>query len=210
MPAIKTKEAVKQKLALAIVDDRRSFILYDTEALKNAVDKNNSVAKNADKIWLHSKPSIKKIIFGYIQISPPPRRPRLQYGARSVIYSAAKNGYGPLMYDLVMAFSHGLTSDRTDVTKSAKSVWDYYKSNRSDVKAKLLDDASNPKTRTTTDDSAIFPGDDTNPLNYAYFISKSPNVSALVTNHQSMKSFINKNDIDISSMGYDFFNYNYK
>jgi TP901 family phage tail tape measure protein len=57
--------------------------------------------------------------------------------------SKATQGYGPRLYDIVMeaatAAGSMLTSDRNQVSESAKSVWSYYFNNRSDVKKTPLD-----------------------------------------------------------------------
>lgn len=60
-----------------------------------------------------------------------------------VANTAAKDGWGPLLYDVAMewATEHGggLMSDRVSVSKDAYGVWDYYKNNRPDVEKGQLD-----------------------------------------------------------------------
>lgn len=57
--------------------------------------------------------------------------------------SKASKGYGPRLYDIVMeaATNNGgmLTSDRNQVSDSARSVWSYYFNNRNDVEKTPLD-----------------------------------------------------------------------
>ena len=48
-------------------------------------------------------------------------------------------GYGPLLYDVAIELTGGLTSDRTSVSGEAEAVWDYYSKNRSDVGVVQLD-----------------------------------------------------------------------
>ena len=48
-------------------------------------------------------------------------------------------GYGPLLYDVAIELSGGLTSDRTSVSGEAEAVWDYYSKNRPDVEVVQLD-----------------------------------------------------------------------
>ena len=48
-------------------------------------------------------------------------------------------GYGPLLYDVAIELTGGLTSDRTSVSGEAEAVWDYYSKNRSDVEVVQLD-----------------------------------------------------------------------
>ena len=48
-------------------------------------------------------------------------------------------GYGPLLYDVAIELTGGLTSDRTSVSGAAEAVWDYYSKNRPDVEVVQLD-----------------------------------------------------------------------
>ena len=79
-----------------------------------------------------------------------------------ISWSNAKvNGLGPLMYDLMIDIinPHPLMSDRESVSADAKSVWDYYLDNRSDIEVVQLDDSSNRLTDDPNDnceqDSAV-------------------------------------------------------
>ena len=69
-------------------------------------------------------------------------------GAWMVQDVEAASGWGPLLYDIAMelAGSNGLTADRDSLTNSAYQVWLYYKSSRSDVVKRQLDDLSNTLT----------------------------------------------------------------
>ena len=53
--------------------------------------------------------------------------------------SRVDSGYGPLLYDVAIELSGGLTSDRTSVSDDAEGVWDYYSKNRPDVEVIQLD-----------------------------------------------------------------------
>ena len=48
-------------------------------------------------------------------------------------------GYGPLLYDVAIELTDGLTADRTSVSGAAEAVWDYYSRNRPDVDVVQLD-----------------------------------------------------------------------
>ena len=63
--------------------------------------------------------------------------------AHSINLAAAENGYGPMLYDIVLSvISPGyLMSDRSDVSKAAQKVWSYYFNNRRDVVKKLINGA---------------------------------------------------------------------
>jgi hypothetical protein len=60
-----------------------------------------------------------------------------------VANAAAKDGWGPMLYDIAMEwateYGGGLMSDRSSVSKDAYGVWDYYKNNRPDVEKEQLD-----------------------------------------------------------------------
>lgn len=106
------------------------------------------------------------------------------WNASEVANSAARKGYGPFMYDIVMKLEGGLVPDRTSVSDAAGKVWSYYKKNRSDVEAKPLDNEDRPKTEPEIDDARVYEDGPENPLNYAYFSKDSDNVGPLVAQHK--------------------------
>ena len=61
-------------------------------------------------------------------------------GAWEIIRSAAVQGLGPTLYDIIMSISpQGLTSDRSSVSGAAKNVWSKYANQRGDIDKQLLD-----------------------------------------------------------------------
>lgn len=140
-----------------------------------------------------------------------------QWDASTVELSAAWSGWGPFMYDVVMSLEGGLVPDRSSVSDSARGVWRKYKDSRPDVKAKPLDDADNPRTKTTQDDTNRMHPDDApkgklpeNPLNYAYFLkSGAPNVSTLISNHRAAEPVLRKYGVDIVSLASQLFSVKY-
>lgn len=104
--------------------------------------------------------------------------------ASAVDNSAARKGYGPFMYDIVMKMENGLVPDRVSVSDAASNVWSYYKKNRSDIEAKPLDDEERPKTKPAIDDARVYEDGPENPLNYAYFNKGSDNVGKLLSQHK--------------------------
>ena len=64
-------------------------------------------------------------------------------GADIVSFSEAGGGFGPLAYDIAIEATGGLAPDRTEVSDSARAVWDYYMNNRPDVIKQQLDDTGN-------------------------------------------------------------------
>jgi len=119
-------------------------------------------------------------------------------------WAKVKDGYGPLLYDILMEFAtdlgRGLTPDRYTVSRAAKKVWSYYFNNRSDITRKILDYEEEPFI--TPDDKS----DDCNassvrrdweeydngnyttwedyykksPLNYVYFSKGTPTIDELI------------------------------
>ena len=94
--------------------------------------------------------------------------------------AAAIESYGPTMYDLVMSIApNGLTADRASVTDDAKSLWQYYANNRSDVLKTYLDNSKDPKTPDTFDDTLYGHGssDDYGPFSPTNIFDKKVVVS---------------------------------
>tara|TARA_R100000008_G_scaffold70185_1_gene47740 strand:- start:210 stop:908 length:699 start_codon:yes stop_codon:yes gene_type:complete len=81
---------------------------------------------------------------GYVEIfrNKSPRDIGECLGGWSVYASEAKQGWGPLLYEVALEWSsqngNGLTSDRNIVSSYAEAVWDKYAA-RSDVDANQMD-----------------------------------------------------------------------
>jgi len=80
-------------------------------------------------------------------------------GAWVIGVASAKDGWGPMLYDVAIEMASvkhmgvvGVTPDRETVSNDARAVWDYYLNNRNDVISKQLDDKENPQTPDKTDD----------------------------------------------------------
>ena len=107
-------------------------------------------------------------------------------GAVQVSLSAAEDGYGPTLYDLVMSYyPSGIYADRHSVSGPAENVWGTYYS-RSDIKKVFMDDYRKQYTDDPDDDcvgthkiySPSVTEEDyrSHPLNYYY---KNPNKGTL-------------------------------
>jgi hypothetical protein len=77
-------------------------------------------------------------------------------GAWEMHGPVATQGYGPLLYDIVMADLGELMPDREGVSPSARKIWKYYKNNREDIESTPLDDVNNPITSQQSDDADVF------------------------------------------------------
>ena len=78
---------------------------------------------------------------GRIAITQDARRNGPCLNAWEVISAEARDGYGPLLYDLAMehAGRDGLMADRRSVSRAAMRVWDFYLNSRPGVRPKQLD-----------------------------------------------------------------------
>ena len=163
------------KLALTIIKGYparppcQTYLLYDPAKLAGqlSADKNTATA-----------------VYGVVMVNVTSAHP--QWGAKEIEFTAARSGYGPMMYDIAMADVGGLIADRGSVSDDARGIWSFYKNSRPDVEKKQIDDYRNPTTKTKEDDgvrqSKLAPG---NPLDYAYFLKNGPDVSALKANHKA-------------------------
>jgi hypothetical protein len=188
---VTTRQASSSGLALSILSNayrQHTYVLYDAGRVKDTwtefVD-DNVIDPDA---W--SSTILNNV---YATLTTSGVQKKKQWGASEIRSSAAESGYGPLIYDIAMALESGLISDRDSVSPAARKVWNFYKNNRKDVEIKKLDDLDNPKTSSTFDDAIVFDdNDDANPLNYAYFINKSPNVSSLQSNDKKIRTYHEK------------------
>lgn len=98
---------------------------------------------------------------------PKPTEP--SWGATIISTSAAKKGYGPMMYDIAMDKWGRIAPDRSNVSPGANKIWDFYASKRGDVKRLQFDDVEDPRTLPKEDDATLHDSTDTkDPLNAAY------------------------------------------
>lgn len=184
----------------------RYYVLYDAAKLVNAV---------IEDVEIDLTDSPGKYVRAVVMVDG---KTGGAWHASEIEATAAEHGFGPLLYDVAMKMEKGLVPDRESVSPSARGVWDYYKTKRSDVTAKPLDDIQHPATPSKVDDAPVYPGGADNALNYAYFIDGGPNVSKLTGNHKKvleMLKGLNRPTLQggyaylFSSLGQEFFDMNY-
>ena len=111
--AISNQEALNQGLALYVkrMDNRYVLTLYDSQTALNVTIPNR----------------FDKCIIGYIEISY-----KVICESWIVKYSAARKGYGPLMYELAMSIVSPdfIRADTAYVSQDAQKVWSYFFTNR--------------------------------------------------------------------------------
>jgi len=185
--AFNTRDASKENLALVVIKDKiigRQLILLDPDGLLDLASLANAEKHVSDAAF-------RKCIYAIISVEPPYPRP---YGSYEVHQSAAVNGYGPLIYDAALSIFGPLCADRNSVSPSAENIWNYYKNNRKDVEALLIDDYDDPKTKTKKDDGEVYTLP--TPLNYVYKLKSPKDFSKLI---QKGKSFMVKYTKSISN-----------
>jgi len=89
--------------------------------------------------------------------------------AWEVVRSAAKKGFGPSIYELIMSIApHGLSSDRDATSSAARNVWNKYAFERPDVQKKYLDSSYEQITDNPDDDCQLVGGGRRNdPIRFA-------------------------------------------
>lgn len=143
--AVASKQAAGQNLALLRRNSGKyiQYILYDPQELENEFTMYEKGAGDEAKV-----------IYGFLEVRPHDGE---CWNAAEIAASAAKKGYGPLMYELAMSdFENGLMPDRSTTSPAARKVWQVY-TQRSDVSKFPLDDKRNPKTPPKIDDCSIVP-----------------------------------------------------
>ena len=89
------------------------------------------------------------------------------YGAAEVVQAAAKRGYGPALYDLVIGDQPvGIYGDRDSIDPRAYDIYDYYLNKRDDIEKLPLDDPEQRYTKDTIDDMIASTGGSYLPWNY--------------------------------------------
>lgn len=130
--AISIKQAASEKLALLLHTDSKShrIILYNPQSIINQLQKKTINKKSFD--------NFQPQIIGTVEYIKNTKCGNNIYEIAAI---AAENGFGPLLYDLTLSiiYPNYLVSDRSSVTKNARTVWNYYFINRSDVIKKPLD-----------------------------------------------------------------------
>ena len=169
------------KLALTIIKGYpthppcRTYLLYDPAKLAELL--------SATKLTANA-------VYGVVMVVMTPDHP--QWGAKEIEFTAARSGYGPMMYDIAMADVGGLIADRGSVSDDARGIWSFYKNKRPDVEKKQIDDYRNPSTKTKKDDGERHEEEPGDSLDYAYFLKNGPDVSMLKANHEAALPMLKK------------------
>ena len=142
-------------------------------------------------------------IYGYMEVKPHKGE---CWNAAEVKCSAARKGYGPLLYEIAMSDFGTLMSDHgAGSSMSARQVWKKYEQ-RSDVQKKAFDDVKEPKTPPKEDDCKLIPDfeGENQYLNNAYSgAGDDSGKLALLQAHQNfIKKFQqHKSDLESAIMG---------
>lgn len=219
--AISSSIASSEGLALYVNSAQSKnveYVLYSPKALMDAVEAHVAFSEDdVDPAEALSAVDPHDVVYGYIAVR---KNSGKCWNSGEVKYSAARKGYGPLMYELAMSdFARLMPDHGGGSSPSARNVWAKY-AERPDVKKLPFDDIANPKTKPTEDDCHVYmdPDGDIGYLNAAYQ-SKGDKVGkdTLVRSHQALvgqltASGLKKSDIEIalSQMGDEYFGSRYR
>ena len=111
-----------------------AYILYDTKSILRDLTDIVGRAREDESIDVDDlvTKSFQSNILGFISLGGGCD------GAHEVKMSAARKGYGPLMYDIAMSVSPGgIMADRSNVTGAARGIWHKYLSLGSGVHGRV-------------------------------------------------------------------------
>lgn len=141
--------------------------------------------------------------YGKFVYSPSSEISDNPFSCFEVVYTAARQGYGPLIYDVMLAEAgkKGLMADRHQVSPDAENVWEYYFKNRkSEIIRKPIDDYTNPITPEVEDDGVVrYPTTgksfkNRHPTDWVYYFKNPLSIKrTYITLQNNYEIFINKN-----------------
>lgn len=192
----RVEKAYNENMALVdlrIGPDRQIFILYKPSEIYDSLfeflddlDSNNLEEISRDFLS-HVKADFQRSVVGVVDIALPSTVSTGKcLGASVVQFSAADEGYGPMLYDIAMSMAPNgkIMSDRSSVTNLAAQ---YYKnlSDRHDITAEPLvrktrENADEPNACKTWREK--FPEREF--LDYAYSRSSDFDATSLLNNHE--------------------------
>ena len=92
-------------------------------------------------------------LYGMVSTASPGSTGEDCNDAAIINFAAAKDGWGPTIYDIVMGLHpFGVIGDRDSVSSQAFNIWSFYKDKRPDIEKKALDHADYQWTETNRDD----------------------------------------------------------
>lgn len=192
-----TSDAEEDKLALFIKRDNGiEFVLYEPYALLSVLD---------GSAYLNGTDGPEDVIAGFLRISDVDYE--MCDGSWVVTNSAARKGYGPLLYDIAMSYisPQFLTADRDSVSPDAEKLWRvYYARRRSEFKVKPLIQNYNCRNLNSQEPA----------VNFAFSIKQKLNYSSLIKAHKElvnkMKGHSGKIESMLLDLGNDYFELKYK
>lgn len=199
--AVSIDQALNQNLALLIQSPSPGTvraILYD----KNFIEQNIAAFKKTK-----SKKYLLPAIHAFIIVKPTTKT-CAKNNLSEVTAVAAKKGYGPLIYDIILSYIHPmfLTSDRDNVEPAAFNVWNTYFHSRQDITILPLP----PACKLPQDYLNLNPP---NPLAFKYKITNPLNIQPLINQHHQLQNNLNiksKLDRALGDAGLTFFNQYYQ
>ena len=149
--AVSPLEATKGGTAV-IVDQLghyKAVVLYDTKQMLEAIsqgvidgdDPRDSIVKNGTS-------GVTGIVC--MSLANPEKDGGFAEGAYVIRATAAKQGNGPLLYDMALSLGKYVVPDRSLVSDEARKIWKYYYEKRGDVVNVPLPDYKKPSANATS------------------------------------------------------------
>jgi len=219
MSLLKEYKSIYKEKAIQISDilknkDICMFIYKKSDSYRVYLyDKTKIIDKEENQIDLN----------GFIAYGRIEKESDTPYKAYNTSYTVAIKGYGPVLYDTLLALAgkKGLCPDRGVVSDNAKDVWEFYYTKREDeIVTRPIDDIENPLTNTKIDDGYVHEQDPLasdfstrNFIDYVYYFKNPSNYLSDTPKLQKRhEDFINNemqyddnfyNDLEVSAI--DFF-----
>ena len=165
-------------------------IVYDPAKMQSYLDSITADGKDINEIYPAIMRDLGVIRASVVYISND--EPCNDAASVAMSVSFEGSGMGPAAYDIAMWHSKGgLTSDRADVSQSARSVWKKY-NKRTDIEKTEFDNIEKPKTLPTEDDCTLHKG--MPELNKSYkILSKPVGLDSMIARHNE---FLDKTTAD--------------
>jgi hypothetical protein len=185
--AIDSETAGSQGVAVIVtkISDNTNVIAYD---IANMIDSLMQGVRDGDDPVTSVEKNGTAAIVGLVSMVPADSHGPC-YDGYVIQATAARKGYGPLIYDIALSLGKPVIPDRHAVSKQARQVWQKYMT-RSDVAKMPLDDIENPRTPQKHDDCAIIKNADS--LNNAFIKRGRGDYSSMVNNDSKAFQAYNK------------------
>ena len=182
--ATSIQEVESQKLALYVLrtGSRLKAVLYSPEQAKKIIETTSVLEDPEERRHVMQTMRLRRsgggggLVYGVFTANYESR-----IEAFEIDTMAAKNSYGPLMYDILSSIGGWIVRDTVGISDAAKKVWTYMFTKRTDWDKEFLPEdfrVNNYKTGGKNNRKD-------NPLNYKYKIQSPVSINTLTNTHKS-------------------------